>query len=361
MTKQSSSPVIIDMDTARLHIDDILQQFFHDATIKAGTVSPYYEQLWKAMSHLILSGGKRFRPYMTMMIYQAFSGQSAGDVAKVAAAQELLHQALLIHDDIIDRDSVRYGVKNVSKQYEEIYEPLISDNEERRHFSDSAALLAGDLLIAAGYPLIRKSDLTAQQITDANDVFDEAVFVVAGGELLDTESAFRTPDTTDALAIARYKTAHYSFVTPIVMGATLGGAAEDTISQLETFGEHVGVAYQLVDDLLGIFGSQSTTGKSDVSDIEEGKRTYLIEQFERLATPDQQMRFNEVFGKKPVGPTAAHQARTLLIDSGAKQHVEQTIAAYRQNAAHVLDSIDIPEHAKATLHKLVEKALDRTK
>jgi geranylgeranyl diphosphate synthase type II len=361
MTQQSSSPVIIDIDTARLYIDNILQQFFNDATIKAGTVSPYYEQLWKAMSHLILSGGKRFRPYMTMLCYQAFSDRPADEVAQVAAAQELLHQALLIHDDIIDRDSVRYGVKNVSRQYEELYESLISDDEERRHYSDSAALLAGDLLIAAGYQLIRKSNLTSEQINDANDVFDHAVFVVAGGELLDIESAFRTPDTTDALAIARYKTAHYSFVTPIVMGATLGGASSSTIKQLETFGEQVGVAYQLVDDLLGIFGSQSTTGKSDVSDIEEGKRTYLIEQFERLATPEQQMRFNEVFGKKPVGPAAVHQLRTLLTESGARHHVEQTIVAYRQNAELILDAIDMPEHIALTLRALIVKALDRIK
>ena len=361
MTKPSVTTSIIGIDHARLQIDDVLRQFFDDATEKASAISPYYEQLWQAMSRLTLSGGKRFRPYMTMLSYQAFSSQSPDQVVNIAAAQELLHQALLIHDDIIDRDSIRYGVKNVSKQYEEIYEPLIADVVERRHFSDGAALLAGDLLIAAGYQLIRKSHLSAEQIIQANDIFDRALFVVAGGELLDVESSFRTADTTDAIAIARYKTAHYSFVTPIIMGATLGGASPSTIAHLESFGEQVGIAYQLVDDLLGVFGDSSQTGKTDIGDIEEGKRTFLIEQFERMATDEQRAQMNEVFGKKNTGDHGAAQARTLLIESGAKGHVEDTIAMYRANAERLLEEVDLPQHVLLTLQGLINKALDRIK
>jgi geranylgeranyl diphosphate synthase, type II len=357
--KTALSKDILSPELARELIDGTLDVFFLQHTAKAKLISPEYATLWHSMRTLINAGGKRIRPYVTLMTYQAFSNKPIADIVPIAAAQELLHVALLIHDDIIDRDYIRYGIDNISGQYDNIYRPLIADVTERRHFSDSAAILAGDLLLSSGYQLIQTSALDSNDLAIASQIFANAIFTVAGGELLDTESAFRPFNTIDSIAIARYKTAHYSFVTPITMGARLAGVDAATVASLEAFGEHIGIAYQLVDDLIGIFGSQSITGKSNVTDITESKHTYLIEQFMACAGSDQLATFHQLFGKKDISESESSTFRDIMTASGAKARVESTIAVYTDQALSILHDMHIDDSARHAFEQLAERAVQR--
>ena len=355
-----SSSSIIDIKSARNLVDASLRPHIKSCLESAASMHPSYLQLWQTIDKLLFSGGKRIRPYITLLTYQALSGNEPNKIADIASSQELLHLALLIHDDIIDRDYVRYGMDNISGQYQKIYEPYINSSIERLHYSDSMATLAGDLLISGAYQMIANSKASAKQKQSASTILGEAIFIVAGGELLDTESAFMSKESSNPLLIAKHKTAHYSFVTSLLIGATLAEANEQTTNSLKTFGYQIGVAYQLVDDILGVFGDEIDTGKSNFGDIKEAKYTYLIEAFDRLATDQQKQQFYAHFGNSNLTRNQADEAKTLLSESGAKSAVEQKINELTDEAKQSLANIEMSSGSRLGFENLILSATKRS-
>jgi geranylgeranyl diphosphate synthase type II len=298
---------------------------------------------------------------MTLLTYEAFSKKPAQTILPAAAAAELLHMAMLIHDDIIDRDDIRYGVKNVTGEYLIHYEELIKDEAERRHYANSAAILAGDLLVSEAYILMTETKIKPAAIVAAQRLIAKSMFHVVAGELLDTEASFRGKDAADPLLIAEEKTASYSFVSPFLIGATLAEASSAQQEILQKLGEQLGIGYQLRDDLLGIFGDEIQTGKSTDSDIKEGKRTLLIEEFNTYATEDQQREFNSLFGRQDITKKDIKRIKTLLIESGAKEAVEIQINALQEYTHALLLSLDIGTQHRKAFGGLIDLCLKRDK
>lgn len=360
-THETPSHIVTINDTKQ-KIDTFLRVLFAERITQAEAISPDYAQLWQSIARLMQSGGKRLRPYVTLLSY-GMDGQNHDydAILPAAAAQEMLHMAMLIHDDIIDRDQVRYGVQNITGQYNQSYRQYVSDDGERLHFSNSAAIMAGDLLISEAYNLIQQCQTDASHITKAQAVLSKAIFDVVGGELLDTESAFMPFDKIDALAIARYKTASYSFVSPLTMGAQLADMPSETIEKLTNFGMALGVAYQLQDDILGIYGDESVTGKSASSDITEGKHTHLVEQFYERATPEQTQAFNAVFKNNDAAENDLEKARELLNTSGAVDAIKTAIGQFADSARAELDQISMHDHTRTAFLELIERCTTRVK
>ena len=359
---QSTTHAAVAVTHIKQEIDVFLDELFTQRTISAQAISPDYAQLWRSIRELAQSGGKRLRPYVTLLGYCIDDPRRAvAPIIPAAAAQEILHVAMLIHDDIIDRDHVRYGVKNLTGQYDDLYRPFVTDSAERLHFSNSAAIMAGDLLIAEAYALVQQCDIESSLITQAQAVLSEAIFRVVGGELLDTEAAFKPRGQIDALTIAREKTASYSFVSPLVMGARLGGQSDDVIANLREFGTAIGVAYQLQDDLLGLFGDEAVTGKSASSDLIEGKHTHLVEQFYRLANHDQLAQFSHIFKHEAASVAQIEQARELLVDSGAVQAVKVAIAELAVQARGHLAKIEMHPDSRVAFEDLIIRCVTRVK
>lgn len=342
-------------------VDAFLEPLLRARTEEARRINPHYETLWQDIQKLYVAGGKRLRSYMTLLSYSAFSNQPVDTILPAAAAQELLHTAMLVHDDIIDRDDIRYGVKNISREYTDHYEEIIKDEIDRRHYANSAAILAGDLLISEAYTLIAETPLDPKVIIASQRLLGQAMFQVVGGELLDTEAAFRGADSADPIVIAEQKTASYSFVSPLLMGATLAEAPEAQLEILQQLGEQVGIAYQLRDDVLGVFGDTTKTGKSNDNDLREGKRTFLIEEFQKLASEEQKQSFNAVFGRHDVTTNEIQHAKELLIHSGAKAAIEELIAAYQQRAHALLTMLAIDAPHSAMFATLIDLCLKRDK
>lgn len=340
-------------------INETIDLFFSRNTEDATAVSPYYEQLWQDMHRLIGSGGKRLRPRMVLRAYDAFGGDTHEDVLPIATSQELLHMSLLIHDDIIDRDYVRYGVDNVAGEYFKTYYDIVEDEAERLHYAQSAAILAGDLLIAGSYRLMVSSNIGMDALRAVLDVHSRSIFDVAGGELIDTEAAFRPARSIDAQVVALYKTASYTFVGPLTIGAILAGASDSDIEHLRSFAKSLGIAYQLRDDVIGVFGDEQTIGKPTISDIREGKHTYMVEEFYKLANEEQKVRFEQHFGDKRVTVEEAGIVMRLLCDSGALRKTEDTIAKYTQQAYDALAQIQVGDMSE--LHELVAIVTKRDK
>lgn len=360
MTQPPTS--LVTVDQVQTEINEFLKEFTRKRIDDADAISPSYGELWRSIDALLQAGGKRLRPYMVALGYSATAREfDMLSILPAMAAQELFHQAILIHDDIIDRDDVRHGVLNVTGQYELKYEKYISDTSERRHFANSAALLAGDLLISSAFQAMQQVCADPNRLRAATNTFAEAIFAVSGGELLDTESAFRADARASAETVAIHKTAHYSFVGPLVMGAQLAGASEPAISALRAYGEKLGVAFQMQDDLLGIYGDSEETGKSNTSDIREGKQTHLIERFYESATNEQAALFAAVFHNAAASDDAIDAARELLDQSGARTAVEHDIAALTQQALCALDDVPLDDAVRAAFVQLANRATKRSR
>ena len=346
---------------SKAFVDAFLTSLFTQLTEDARRISPHYETLWQDIQKLYNAGGKRLRSYMTFLTYQAYSDNSYESILPAAAAQELMHMAMLIHDDIIDRDDVRYGVKNIASEFMDHYQELLSQESDRRHYANSAAILAGDLLISQSYVLIGETEADPAAVLASQKLLSKAVFQVAGGELLDTEAAFRGADSADPLTIAEQKTASYSFVSPFLMGAVLAGVDQTQQDILQNLGEQLGIAYQLQDDLLGVFGDESNTGKSSSGDLKEGKRTLLLSEFYKLASETQRQQFNAHFGNHQATNEEIAAMKSLLVESGAKASSETLMTAYQDHAYALVDALEIQQLHRNAFIALIDFCVRREK
>lgn len=340
-------------------INQFLDEFFTDNVVRSELLDSNYAQLWRTMHQQAKAGGKRLRPYFVMLAYAAYGGTDYHEVIPVATAQELLHISLLMHDDIIDKDYMRHGQANVAGVMRTLYQEVgAADNAE--HYANSAALLAGDLLISGAYQLIINSTLSNDLRLVALSNLSDSIFLVGGGELLDTETSFRPITIEDSLKIADLKTARYSFVSPLLCGAILNKIGQTEQDLLEEFGIALGIAFQLADDLLGIYGDPTVTGKSNLGDIREGKQTYLMLQALQLATPADRTTLTNCLGNPDLSAIQANQVREIVTRSGAQAACQQKIADYAHQASTILDKLDISANHKHAFQTIITKATERT-
>ncbi len=349
------------LEKVRQDVSQSIDEFYKERINLASGMDESYAQLWKVMARLSQAGGKRLRPYMTMLAYESFGGADYDKVLPVALAQELLHQSMLMHDDIIDRDDVRYGVSNISGTYQQLYQELVADTVDRKHYADSAALLGGDLLISGAYDVLLNSSMSPRHILLAQRYLTRSIITVAAGELLDTEASFQAVGRVDALKIANLKTATYSFVGPLSVGAALAGASETELDAIKRYGEALGVAFQLTDDLLGVFGDSATTGKSTIGDIAEGKRTYLLQVTFEKASQAEQAVLRTHIGNPHISQQDAEIVRNIMISSGARGAVEALIEKFAGTALQTLSDLDLPNTRRDEFRQLVTMATQRAK
>jgi geranylgeranyl diphosphate synthase type II len=340
-------------------VDGVLDRFFSLAKNRAAAFGPEYVELWESLE-TNTTGGKRFRPRMVFCAYQSLGGTDLEAAAYVGAAFELLHTALIVHDDVIDHDFVRRGIPNISGTYRDRAIREGASEKAAEHKGVSAAVIAGDLALFNAYRLIDRSgvaDVTRQRLVE---VMDDALFASAAGELIDVDFSYlaEVPRVDDILTMERLKTAVYSFECPLQAGAILAGAPEEVVASLADFGREIGVAYQIVDDLLGVFGVETETGKTTIGDLREGKRTVLIS----YATSTREWESIEaLIGKPDLTEAEAEGVRRILIDSGARAFAEGLARYYGNRALARLAEPHIPPALRRELHPIADAVLGRVK
>lgn len=339
-------------------INGYLDAFFSRKIQAAREMNPRYEALWREIAR-VGSYGKRLRPLMVLEAYEAFGGNEPSRVIPAAAACELLHVSMLVHDDIIDRDLVRHNQPTIQAAYLKRYASEVTDPTDRNHNALSAAILAGDLLLSEARGLIAKCEAPDTSLRQAGFTFDQAVFEVAGGELLDVESAHAPRGNIDALSIMAYKTASYSFIGPLAIGAGLAGASLAHLKTVRSFALNLGVAYQLTDDILGIFGDSAETGKPNDGDIHEGKATYLVERLYALGTSDVVETFEALYGHPRTDEAGCNTIRKLLINTGALAESERLVKQYVDRARADLGRLDLAPRSHAAFESLIIASTDR--
>lgn len=217
-----------------------------------------------------LLGGKKIRGALAILGYQINNLLDVDKVLPVSAAIELIHSGLLIQDDFIDSDSMRHGIKSIHKLYAARKNP---------HFGASMAVIIGDLGYFHGLKIITNSNFKSELIVKILSELSHRLVNTGYGEILDVIGG--NPDI-----VRLYKTAHYSFVMPLSVGAILAGAAKPQLQAIEKYGAEVGLAFQMQDDILGVVGDPKVTGKSNSSDITGKKQTHILQKTRELIGHD---------------------------------------------------------------------------
>jgi geranylgeranyl diphosphate synthase, type II len=336
-------------------VEDALQRFFADAKLRAVSVNATYLGLWEALERAT-AGGKRSRPRLVMLAYRQLGGTDFSSAAELAASYELLHSALIIHDDVIDRDFVRRGIPNVSGHYRSRALRAGEPSASADHAGVSAGLLAGDLALSSAYRLLRAIEAPAPVRQRLNSILDDAIFSSVGGEVLDIEFS-RTPEMPslqDITKTAHQKTSVYSFEAPLQAGAVLAAAPEPVVAALTGFGRYAGIAYQIADDVLGVFGKESRTGKSTWGDLREGKRTALLSY---AATRTEWSRIASLIGSQDMTAADAGHVRSLLVSCGAKDYAVQLATENAHLAVMHLEADGMPDAVRRSLEHMLFSAI----
>jgi geranylgeranyl diphosphate synthase type II len=318
--------------------DQALQRLLDQGRERAVATGPDHARLWAALSEAT-EGGKRFRPALVMSFHDALGGTCPAVAAEVGAAVELLHTALVVHDDVIDGDDVRRGRPNVSGTFSTYATQAGAAPEGAQSLGRTAGILAGDLALAAAIRAVATCGASPEVTHRLLDLFDLALHTTAAGELADVRLSLDlgAASLPECLAMAEQKTSAYSFALPITAGAVLAGADDATVDRLAEAGRLLGIGYQLVDDLLGVFGDPLRTGKSTTSDLRAGKQTPLLAH--ARSTPDWS-RISTYVGRDLTDEELA-EVRQLLTACGSRQYVEELAAAHHDAARAAIDELGI--------------------
>ncbi|WP_458042060.1 MULTISPECIES: polyprenyl synthetase family protein [Bacteria] len=310
---------------ARAEIDAVIDGALARIEHRAQPFGGVFAELGSAI-HRSTQGGKRFRPALVVATFESLGGDASanGCVYPVAAAFELLHAAFLMHDDILDHDTMRRGVPNVSGQFRIYATQWGADASGAALVGDAAGLLAGDLLLHESQRLIALCPASEDERVRLLNLLDEAVLVSAAGEFADVAHSVldEEPAAADILAVTHDKTAVYSFAAPLRAGALLAGASPEVEKMLAQFGSRLGLAYQLVDDLIGAFGTDEQAGRPAGADLREAKQTALIALARATASWSQ---VSDALALAHTGPIAVRHAQDMLDGSGARNELERLV------------------------------------
>ncbi len=339
-------------------IESTLQDFVRTQSRWLDRLGPDAQRLVEH-ARVSVSGGKRFRAAFCWWGHQAVR-EPVDRVAllRACSALELLHASALVHDDYMDASDVRRGRPATHRAFEQIHrEHGWSASPEQ--YGASAAILMGDLLLSWSDELLRTCGLPAEQVLDALGYFDLTRSEVVTGQFLDVSAQARgAADVDTAMTVLRYKSAKYSIERPLHIGAALAGASPEMITQLSRFGLPLGEAFQLRDDLLGVFGDPAITGKPAGDDLIEGKRTVLVSLALDALPPAEAKVLDAALGTA-LSPSDVEQLCRLIDGSGARQQVEDVISQLTERSLAALAAADITDRARGVLAGLAADATQR--
>lgn len=332
-------------------------------TMMAG-ISPDVAPLMGSISNLV-TGGKRLRALMCYWGWRG-AGGSAGhaDVVTAGCALELFQAAALIHDDIIDRSDTRRGGPSVHRQFSLLHESegWALDNER---FGHAAAILTGDLCLSFSEESFTQIGGRAASGTEARRIFNLMRAEVMAGQYLDIleEVAGPVRDRAGAVqrakSIIRYKSAKYSMEHPLALGGALAGADEELLRSYSAFSLPLGEAFQMRDDVLGVFGDPDTTGKPAGDDLREGKRTVLVNlAIEKAPAPESEY-IDRMLGRQDLGEAEVAEIRRIMVECGALEAAEALIGGLSDTAFEALERLPLDELPLAALRQLAEAAVSR--
>ena len=301
-------------------VDPEIEKFF-DKVIKSSKENNFITtQALEQVKKITLSGGKRLRPALMYWSYRGLNGKDEEEMLKTSVSIEVIHIFLLIHDDIIDNDQTRHGVETVHRQYAKIGK-MISKKDNHTHFGNSMGIVVGDIVGALGNQILYASNFPSDLVIKALHQLQSIIARVAVGEAQDVYIEHKRKATEEeVLEMYKNKTAKYTIEGPLHLGAILAGADEETLQKISKFSVPVGVAFQIQDDILGIFGNEKKIGKPVGSDIREGKQTILVVKALEKADKNQKAEILNLLGKKDLTLNEIETFKKIITETGALKY-----------------------------------------
>jgi len=311
---------------------------------KTNSIPNYQDKL----NQLILKGGKRIRPFLFYFSYRIFGGEQLEEIRSLSVALELIQAFALIHDDVMDKSILRRNQATIHFSISQQYKDIIG-SELASHFGLSQAILLGDLVFAYAWELIslNRSFFQAENYSGFSSLFSKMLEEVIWGQQLDiTASNFHLLDRKLHKKIMYYKSACYTIVRPLQLGAILSGIDTKTLSILEKIGRKIGMAFQAKDDILSLIGKEKIIGKSIDIDIKEKKITFpLVEAY--YYSQENKNIIEKIFKKKNLSRDDVVEIKTLLVNPKIVEKTSNFIKKNTQEAYPLVEQLPIDKKDKA--------------
>ena len=351
----------LDVADLRPRVQSVVDEVLAYQSGILANVGPDLAPMVDALSDL-LRGGKRLRPAFCYWGWRSAGGDPAMDDAalRASAGLEFLQACALIHDDVMDGSDTRRGLPAAHRRFAGVHRDAewLGSPEA---FGVGAAILLGDLCLSWADELLLTSGVPAAHLGAAKRVYDEMRTELMAGQYLDLLEQARGGGSVErAMRVVRFKSAKYTIERPLHMGAALAGASPDVMAAYSGYGLPLGEAFQLRDDVLGVFGDPGETGKPAGDDLREGKRTVLIATAMDRATPAQAAQIRRHLGDPGLDATGVALLREVISETGALDHAEQLITSLTDQALAALDSVDLQQPAPEVLAGLAYAATRRS-
>ncbi|MCU0848039.1 MAG: polyprenyl synthetase family protein [Spirochaetes bacterium] len=335
-------------------VDALMENFFMEKI--NGADHPFIRDMYAALSEYSMRDGKRIRPLLLLASYEGYKKgiRRRAEIMKLACAVELMHSFLLIQDDIIDRSPLRRGGKSLHVVLDEMF---YGKTHNKRIGSDLGIVLA-DVLFANAMQLISSAGIGSREKDEFIRIFSRTYEMTAWGQILDiTHSREKRPDLSGdwPLVISELKTAHYTIYYPLVMGYVLSGGRDDReIAAIREFSLPLGIAFQMRDDILGTFGSEKQLGKSNDSDLSEGKMTLLIKYTLDFLEGDERKKFLSLFTSKSKTKSDISGMRSMIRNSGALRMVRARHLEQVESSVSLLRRLRLSGGMKLAVEGMIE-------
>jgi geranylgeranyl diphosphate synthase type I len=310
--------------------------------------------LFKSIREFVLRKGKRIRPALFAIGYLGYARKPAANLYRSAVSLELLHDFLLVHDDIIDKSSTRRGRPSMHG----LMDDYLKGRRNLKFTGQDLAIVAGDVIYAMAIHAFLAVRADRQRKEAALKKLLEAVLYTGSGEFLELILSLKPIEhisKNDIYKIYDLKTAKYTFSIPLVMGATLAGAKPEELRKLYHYGIYLGRAFQIRDDILGTFAEEKNTGKSELTDLKEAKKTILLWQAFRRSNHEDRAVIKRILNLKNAGRPELKKMRTIISSSGALGFAQNEISRLAKKAQVINSSLGMKKEYRQSLKEFSAK------
>ncbi len=347
-------------DRCKEKLGDYIDDFLGSKEAEFSRINTWGLDVLKKLQPFV-NNGKMLRGGLVMLGYEMCGKRISRTALRAAATVEFIQAALLIHDDIIDRDPLRRGTPSVHYQYTR--KGKRSGISEPEHYGEGMGICAGDIGFFLAFELLSGLKVKSDIRDSVTEMWSKELCYVGLAQMQDLHlgTSGTRASAQGILDLYRYKTARYSFSLPLMTGCELGGGSPAMRRGLEVFGEHMGLLFQLKDDELGLFGNPSELGKPVGSDIRENKKTLYRWHLFREAGPREKTRLGRIFGCAEVDQKMVEEVRGLVDRYRIRDRVQEQVRQIRHPAERAIAVLKIQERHRRILSELLEFNSRRTK
>ena len=312
--------------------------------------------LFKSIKEFILRDGKRVRPILFCIGYSGFSKKIPAGLYRSALSLELLHDFMLVHDDIIDKSDTRRGKPSMHA----LLNKYLSGNKMVKFSGEDLAVVVGDVMYAMALDAFLAVKENPQRKEIALRKLISAALYTGSGEFIELLLGINPIEKVtqkDIYKIYDYKTANYTFASPLTIGAVLAGAGTSQIKKLYSYGMLLGRAFQIKDDIIGTFGEEKEIGKSNLTDIKEAKRTLLLWYAFNHANKNDKIIIKRIIAGKSVKNTDLIKMRQIIVATGALSYAQKQIKNLYSKALTQISNLEMDKNYKEALDAFSKKIL----